>query len=350
MAAAQETPLIGLSDGAVDQKRSVPTSFCTNKIGDRPDQIPVISLGHPGCGLCSSALAHVVQVYCPLEASPYHRTINVFACVNPACLGKSESWKVLRSQCLESDVKRPSDVTGDTSTAAHDVSLSRTDWCDEADDWGAEENGLDGWRVGSTQAVQNTTAKSDLERGVSKKLQSLSINPLGAIDVTGPTFQAFYISVVEETDFDGVANMEHAHELLREYEKREGLSVMDLRSCESEREEKYEKTKARHGDDVFSCFMKKISICPEQVLRYSRNGTPLFITEPPSNMKQLVPVCSQCGSPRTFEFQLMPALVSLLQSKDPDSGNCLALTIECYFFFLQSSDLLSYTDNKHNFP
>ena len=66
----------------------------------------------------------------------------------------------------------------------------------------------------------------------------------------------------------------------------------------------------------FSRFMKKISICPEQILRYCWNGKPLFISEPPSNMTQMVPLCSSCGGPRTFEFQLMPALVSLLQPKD----------------------------------
>lgn len=36
--------------------------------------------------------------------------------------------------------------------------------------------------------------------------------------------------------------------------------------------------------------------------------------EPPSNVNQMVPPCAQCGSPRVFEFQLMPALVSLLRS------------------------------------
>ena len=32
--------------------------------------------------------------------------------------------------------------------------------------------------------------------------------------------------------------------------------------------ESYEKTAARHGDRTFSKFQKRISLCPEQILRY----------------------------------------------------------------------------------
>lgn len=52
-------------------------------------------------------------------------------------------------------------------------------------------------------------------------------------------------------------------------------------------------------------------------LRYSWDGQPLFITCPPANLDQDIPACSNCGSSRVFEFQLMPTLVSMLQS---DSG------------------------------
>lgn len=52
-------------------------------------------------------------------------------------------------------------------------------------------------------------------------------------------------------------------------------------------------------------------------LRYSWGGQPLFVTCPPDNFTKCIPACSNCGSNRIFEFQLMPALVSMLQS---DSG------------------------------
>lgn len=95
-------------------------------------------------------------------------------------------------------------------------------------------------------------------------------------------------------------------------------------------EEKYEKTRARHGDAVFLRFMKKISLCPQQILRYCRGGCPLFISEPPCNVAQMVSACDACGASRTFELQLMPALVSLLQTRGGSGGQVEFGTVLVY--------------------
>lgn len=138
------------------------------------------------------------------------------------------------------------------------------------------------------------------------------------VPVPVPVLRPFFVSVVEEADLGGEEDdLQHAQKLLKEYERREGVTVGELEDGEGGGgEEKYEKTRARHGDAVFSRFMKRISLCPQQILRYCRGGEPLFISEPPSNMAQVVPACGSCGGSRMFELQLMPALVSLLQRKD----------------------------------
>lgn len=152
------------------------------------------------------------------------------------------------------------------------------------------------------------------EPDVSSRLQDLS---LGDSQEDVPVLRPFFISVVEESDLCGEEDdLQHAQQLLREYERREGVAVGELEGGEGAGGEKYEKTRARHGDAVFSRFMKRISICPQQILRYCRGGKPLFISEPPSNMAQVVSACGSCGGPRTFELQLMPALVSLLRRED----------------------------------
>ncbi|XP_056307897.1 programmed cell death protein 2-like [Danio aesculapii] len=308
-----ETVLIGICDGAIDKKKNA--SYCTNKIGDRPDLLPIITLQYPSCSLCQRGLSHVVQVYCPLAASPYHRTINVFACTNPQCYGKSESWIVLRSQCLDDDIKESQDHK---TTECAEPTMSRTDWCDEADDWGMDDES-------ANSTVEKPNGSVGEGTDVSSRLQELCID--GGADHQSapqpdnvPVFKPFYISVMEETDLDGFQDMDHENELLREYEERERVNVEEIQSCErGEVLEEYEKGTAKHGDDVFTGFMKKISLCPEQVLRYSWNGSPLFIMKPPCNASQMVPSCSHCGSQRVFEFQLMPALVSLLGSADTNS-------------------------------
>ncbi|XP_041948825.1 programmed cell death protein 2-like [Alosa pseudoharengus] len=318
MATPHENPLIGLRDGAIDDKRGNLSTFLTNKVGGEPDLLPAVSLEYPRCSLCSSSLSHVVQVYCPLDASPYHRTINVFACTNSDCHGKSDSWRVLRSQCLESDIKSSTEGLRAEDPAVQQAPMASTDWCDDADDWGEEEDGGETWTASKTQTLQNATVFStEAAPDVSSQLQSLSISSTEDPQLKGPMFQPFYVSVVEESDFAWDSGMEHAKELLREYEQREGATAMDLGGEGGGGEERYEKTEARHGDAVFTGFMKRISLCPEQVLRYCRNSSPLFISKPPLDVKQIVPPCCHCGSSRTFEFQLMPALVSLLCMCDP---------------------------------
>uniref|UniRef100_UPI0037E84DEA programmed cell death protein 2-like n=1 Tax=Semicossyphus pulcher TaxID=241346 RepID=UPI0037E84DEA len=310
---AQELTLIGLCDGGLDPKR-YQSSYLTNKVGGQPDWMPAISRLSPRCGSCGAPLAHVVQVYCPLEASPYHRTLHLFACPGAECSGRSESWRVLRSQCLEVEAAQ----TPSRPVPAQDAPLAATDWCDTADDWGMEEE--DGWGGGVKEEskVQKETetpkAQAASEIDVSTCLQDLS---LGEPQDDAPILRPFFISVVEESDLGGEKDdLQHAQQLLKEYERREGVAVGELdgdEACGGRGEERYEKTRARHGDAVFSRFMKKISLCPQQILRYCRGGKPLFISEPPSNMAQLVSVCATCGGSRTFELQLMPALVSLLQ-------------------------------------
>ncbi|KAL6474141.1 hypothetical protein MHYP_G00177020 [Metynnis hypsauchen] len=320
----QESPLIGISDGPIEKKKG--TFYYTNKIGGKPDPIPGISDAYNQCGVCDGILGHVVQIYCPLAASPYHRTINVFACPNPQCSGKPESWKALRSQFLESEMKQPLALQDMNGLQVKQAAMSTTDWCDEADDWGmeAENNEPESRSQAHTETAQPVMDSLAAGLDVSNRLQGLCLNRPGdhggAVPPTAvPTFQPFYISVVEEADLVGHDDLQHANKLLREYEEREGVAVGEIGTCEGEGAEKYEKVEAKHGDAIFSSFMKRISLCPEQVLRYSWSGSPLFIAEPPSNINQMVPTCAQCGSPRVFEFQLMPTLVSLLRSTDLSS-------------------------------
>uniref|UniRef100_A0A3Q3JQC6 Programmed cell death protein 2 C-terminal domain-containing protein n=1 Tax=Monopterus albus TaxID=43700 RepID=A0A3Q3JQC6_MONAL len=302
-----EQTLIGLCDGDLDPNR-YRSSYLTNKVGGRPDWLPVISRQSPRCGHCRAPLAHVVQVYCPLEFSPYHRNLHLFACPGADCISRAESWRVLRSQGLETEAAAA--LIASWPAPAQESPLSATDWCDTADDWGTEEEGGDG-RRGAREAAAVAS-----EVDVSTRLQDLT---LGDSQEDVPVFCPFFISVADESDLCGEDDeLEHAQELLRAYERREGVVVgaMDVSEGGGSTAEKYEKARARHGDAVFSRFMKKISACPQQILRYCHGGNPLFISEPPSNMAEVVSACGSCGGSRTFELQLMPALVSLLQRKD----------------------------------
>lgn len=106
-----------------------------------------------------------------------------------------------------------------------------TDWCEDADDWGMDSEETMGNEQPSTAQLEtdNLTASQD----VSSKLQGLCINKSAGVETAGPpkdtpTFQSFYISVVEEADLVGQNDLEHANRLLKEYEEREGVGVKEI--------------------------------------------------------------------------------------------------------------------------
>lgn len=138
------------------------------------------------------------------------------------------SWIVLRSQCLDDDIKGRQD---NKTTTCTESAMSRTDWCDEADDWGMDEEEQENVSESGVQ-VPNDSVHEGTD--VSSQLQGLCID--GGVDQQSAVqpshvhaFQSFYISVMEETDLDGFHDTDHENELLREYEEREGVIVGEIR-------------------------------------------------------------------------------------------------------------------------
>ncbi|XP_078256832.1 programmed cell death protein 2-like [Rhinoraja longicauda] len=314
--------LLGVRDAAVEEGSRC--SWDTSKVGGTADPVPGVTLERPDCCLCSAPLAHLVQVYCPLEGSLYHRTVNVWACVRPECWGRSGGWKVLRSQCGETP-------GGSKPKKEVPPALTLTDWCEEADDWGeegcpgAEDEGAPG---AGTSALPAAQPDADMS-GQTARLQALSLGPgdgRAPLPLSpGPGFVPFYMSVLEEGQLGGSAPLAlaHEHSLLHDYEQREGVAAGQSAPWAGAggAGERYERSEVRHGDAAFAKFLKRISSCPEQVLRYSWSGRPLLLSPLPACADVAAPVCDSCGGPMVFEFQLMPALVSLLRSVDTTEAN-----------------------------
>jgi len=111
--------------------------FTTNKIGGFPDWcVPTQDPPVPLCGECGQQLLLVTQIYAPLSASLYHRTLYIFGCIQPRCWNKTTSWACLRAQ-----VKDKVETKVESSKEA--PMSSTTDWLDGADDWGDDANDND---------------------------------------------------------------------------------------------------------------------------------------------------------------------------------------------------------------
>lgn len=218
--------------------------------------------------------------------------------------------------------------------------LAAKDWCEGADDWGSDSEEVPQPQL-TLDLRNDPTYASDIEW--TAQLQDLHLQDAvldtaipapPADEVAWPTdvpqFLPYYICVVDEDDYRDSVSLDHAHSLLRDYQQREGVDMEQWLS-QSDGDEKYEKTVIKSGDQIFYKFMKRIAACQEQILRYSWSGEPLFLTCPPSEVTEL-PACNHCGGHRTFEFQLMPALVSMLRSANlglsVEFGTILVYTCE----------------------
>ncbi|XP_009069732.1 PREDICTED: programmed cell death protein 2-like, partial [Acanthisitta chloris] len=281
---------------------------------------------------------------------------------SPICfsLPGAWSWKVLRSQASQAQEKETRD---DSAEQKQESSSAAKDWCDEADDWGvcdgAESPACVSLQLLGLKETVSSTPPADVE--CTSQFQQLclseSVDGSGSLDTNpaaseemvieaaspAPVFQPFYINVVDEEDYTGFLDTGHAEKLLKEYQQREGVDLEQMMSGSFSGEgdnEKYEKSEVKSWDHTFHKFMKRVSVCHEQILRYSWGGQPLFITCPPANLSQDIPACSSCGSSRVFELQLMPALVSMLQS---DSG----LSVEFGTVLIYTCEKSCWPANRH---
>lgn len=206
--------------------------------------------------------------------------------------------------------------------------MAATDWCEDADDWGFDEDKTETAAIDSHTTCPAEPVPTDW----TSQLHNLSLtDPAETLQSTDFVFRSYFIAVLEEDDCAWDMDMDHALRLLKDYEKEEKAVMEDLQSCDGKGEgEKYEKSDLQKRDTVFHKFLKKISLCREQILRYSWNGNPLYMSSPDAASQP--PSCPRCGAQRVFEFQLMPALVAMLQGSNTDMllefGTLLIFTCE----------------------
>ncbi|XP_052071347.1 programmed cell death protein 2-like isoform X1 [Mytilus californianus] len=157
--------------GIIDEPcSSLQINWSSNKIGGHPDWI--IPQTSPSCSECNKPMVLVVQLYCPLDGSVYHRTLYAFTCVN--C--KGNKWTVIRQQ-TQSKIESKAIAKKVSSTKIdNDLGVKTDDWGTDMDDWGVE---TDNW---------GTDAK---DWGGESNLNGLSDNTLDTEQVDSKNTESF---------------------------------------------------------------------------------------------------------------------------------------------------------------
>ena len=87
--------------------------------------------------------------------------------------------------------------------------------------------------------------------------------------------------------------------------------VIDKNNEESE--EELASIATKETDKQFQRFRTRIKSDPNQVIRYERDGEPLWVSS--QNKPQEIPPCKKCGKPRQFEFQVNYNIFFLIKLK-----------------------------------
>ncbi|KAF8820450.1 programmed cell death protein 2, c-terminal domain-containing protein [Cardiosporidium cionae] len=146
---------------------------------------------------------------------------------------------------------------------------------------------------------------------------TLQFEPRKVLDSSADIFPVFKIDIQEEVFPEESADyLDHrAKQLLELYKHREstGTTTREDHADESSisgsirwNPEEYEK----HGHEVFLKFQRQIRNYPNQVIRYSFNGQPLWLNDNSELIRGLpVSLCEKCGAGRIFEMQILPTLL-----------------------------------------
>jgi len=282
--------------------------FFPSKVGGKPawlDPELVLNSKDLECCVCNKTMIFLLQLYAPDDSKnhTFHRTIFVFCCKDPSCYQQIDNCpiKVFRC-CLPRDNKyyssSPPDY--DDSQAATQFP-SYTPLCYACGCAGALR----------CAACQIATYCSKQHQKMDWKYHKVACKSKNVSNeqILVHTKKAFLFPeselVIEPEELDEVVDNK------TEKGSSKSFTNDDLKNVD---EKEFEKFCEDIDDEVFLKFQTRIKHNPDQVIRYNRGGEPLLCTD--SAIPKNIPNCS-CGVQKTFEFQIMPQLLTYL---DVDSS------------------------------
>eukprot|EP01054_Gregarina_sp_Poly1_P001731 Gregarina_sp_Poly_1__1730@NODE_1446_length_4130_cov_51_014029_g958_i0_p1_GENE_NODE_1446_length_4130_cov_51_014029_g958_i0NODE_1446_length_4130_cov_51_014029_g958_i0_p1_ORF_typecomplete_len408_score47_14PDCD2_C/PF04194_13/3_5e02PDCD2_C/PF04194_13/1_8e29zfSec23_Sec24/PF04810_15/0_24zfSec23_Sec24/PF04810_15/5_6e03_NODE_1446_length_4130_cov_51_014029_g958_i025973820 len=356
---ANSSPLIlGFLGSSRNKKDHKPFSPILSRIGGFPTTWKEFSILSdalpPRCSRCRRAMSLLLQV--DTSYSDIERVVLLFVCLNAPrvqngqpnevahnfdvlvppdfCHTQSEGWRVFRMsrRLSKADIliKDIATFTGSTTVLPEAATF-------EAAIFQAGE-ALIGERCNSNQEAKTDKALIDNNNPESKGNDNFVGAKNTDLDLKENGFKWMYVNAdipclpiheleVEKGDksLEESALMDeltlYSRELAENFNKvsdsDEALKEVKNLDSAGKLESDYENT----GDPITLKMEKRLSLVPEQIVRYSLNSRPLWIATPAPNSKLAdvilgsggsIPLCSHCGRRRIFEMQALSSLTTLL--------------------------------------
>ncbi|XP_067900315.1 programmed cell death protein 2 [Heterodontus francisci] len=287
-----------------------------SKVGGRPAWL---SLQLPGperlqCGGCARPLLFLLQVYAP-RVRAFHRALFIFCCAFPACprrrfavyrsqLGRINDFYSAEPEPEAPPGPRPGLRLCRVCGASGPKSCSR---CRQAHYCGKEHQRLD-WRAGHRVAC-GRPGEAD--------------SNLSSLNILFPEFEL--VMELEESEDQKLGDLNKCVESLSATHSDCVTETIDEQELEA---------MAKHEskeDHIFAKFRRRMALAPDQVLRYCRGGSPLWVSGETIPSTSDIPNCS-CGAKREFEFQVLPQLLNHLKvdclGESLDWGTLIVYTCE----------------------
>ncbi|KAJ3104303.1 Programmed cell death protein 2 [Phlyctochytrium planicorne] len=295
-----------------------------HKIGGKPLWLnpgDPLSAGLVKCGVCSNEMSLLFQLFTPEDHPPeaFLRIVYLFACKDGKCHKKSwrDSFKCFRSQLPEENQfwgGAPSkDDTPTIKPTCRLCGLSgpkRCGKCNTAYYCNKRHQELD-WKIGehSTECTkEDQVASPDSKKRAEKMVLFKEFEVVTELEPSGLKPANSDESIVDQAEV-----------MMRDV----GISEAD--DGVKDEDADFEETETG-VDKAFLKFQKRAEREPEQVIRLGRleppNGEPerpLWVSD--IDIPDNISPCPYCSSSRTYEFQIMPQLLSHLEidHSNPDA-------------------------------
>ncbi|CAI2729471.1 unnamed protein product [Schistosoma spindalis] len=261
------------------------------------------------CMVCRKPMDFIMQLYCPIGDSKYHRALYIFVCINGPCQSSGNNWKVLRSQYF---------IKFDQDSQLKPC----TDWCAEYqnDSSDGESWGQDADKGSEIQCkAENLNEQSSSLTG---RFQCYSIDIYEDTTITttssSPTVEP-EIGTTNHDDYniEVISNLPSIKHFLSKCSEKVLIDKEFIEEDDNTGPEAF-------SDELLSYISNRGEYGCEDI-RYCWSGQPIFNGLPPNDLTNYS-ICHRCGSERVFELQIFSTInnslkLSTLFNEDFDGVN-----------------------------